>query len=114
MDRRFFYVELHKLGVNIQYFDVGGGLGVDYERICSQSDCSMNYGLNEYANSVICGIGNACDEHGLPHPTVITESGRAMTAYHVALVSNVFGVKCHEFSESLPPAEDALRMLESM
>ncbi len=109
-----FYVELHKLGVNIQYFDVGGGLGVDYEGTCSQSDCSVNYGLNEYANSVICGIGNACNEHGLPHPTVITESGRAMTAYHVVLVSNVFGVERHEFSEPLPPAEDAPCVLESM
>lgn len=74
----------------------------------------MNYDLNEYSNSVICGIGNACNEHGLPHPTVITESGRAMTAYHVALVSNAFGVERHEFSEPLPPAEDAPYVLESM
>ncbi|SPX51547.1 arginine decarboxylase [Klebsiella pneumoniae] len=50
-----FYVELHKLGVNIQCFDVGGGLGVDYEGTRSQSDCSVNYGLNEYANNIILG-----------------------------------------------------------
>ncbi len=109
-----FYVELHKLGVNIQYFDVGCGLCVDYERKCSQSDCSVNYSLNEFANSLICGIGNACNKHSLLHPTVITESGRAMTAYHVSLVSNMFGVERHEFSELLPPAEDATRVLESM
>lgn len=64
-----FYVELHKLGVNIQCFDVGGGLGVDYEGTRSQSDCSVNYGLNEYANNIIWAIGDACEENGLPHPT---------------------------------------------
>ena len=88
-----FYVELHKLGVNIQCFDVGGGLGVDYEGTRSQSDCSVNYGLNEYANNIIWAIGDACEENGLPHPTVITESGRAVTAHHTVLVSNIIGVE---------------------
>ncbi|CNK12173.1 Biosynthetic arginine decarboxylase [Yersinia aldovae ATCC 35236] len=109
-----FYVELHKLGVNIQCFDVGGGLGVDYEGTRSQSDCSVNYGLNEYANNVIWGIGDACNEHGLPHPTVITESGRAVTAHHTVLVSNVIGVERNEFSEPQAPEEDAPRALESL
>lgn len=109
-----FYVELHKLGVNIQCFDVGGGLGVDYEGTRSQSDCSVNYGLNEYANNVIWGIGDACNEHGLPHPTVITESGRAVTAHHTVLVSNVIGVERNEFCEPRPPASDAPRALESL
>ncbi|TCV96927.1 biosynthetic arginine decarboxylase [Biostraticola tofi] len=109
-----FYVELHKLGVNIECFDVGGGLGVDYEGTRSQSDCSANYGLNEYANNVIWGIGDACNEYGLPHPTVITESGRAVTAHHTVLVSNVIGVERNEFTEPHPPAEDAPRALESL
>ncbi|MCA6220368.1 biosynthetic arginine decarboxylase [Photorhabdus antumapuensis] len=109
-----FYVELHKLGVNIQCFDVGGGLGVDYEGTRSQSDCSVNYGLNEYANNVIWGIGDACDEHGLPHPTVITESGRALTAHHTVLVSNVIGVERNEFTQTTPPAEDASRPIASL
>lgn len=109
-----FYVELHKLGVNIQCFDVGGGLGVDYEGTRSQSDCSVNYGLNEYANNVIWGIGDACNEHGLPHPTVITESGRAVTAHHTVLVSNVIGVERNEFNEPQPPATDAPRALISL
>ncbi len=109
-----FYVELHRLGVNIECFDVGGGLGVDYEGTRSQSDCSANYGLNEYANNVIWGIGDACNEYGLPHPTVITESGRAVTAHHTVLVSNVIGVERNEFSEPLAPDEDAPRALESM
>src|SRR5476649_539975 len=109
-----FYVELHKLGVNIQCFDVGGGLGVDYEGTRSQSDCSVNYGLNEYANNVIWGIGDACNEHGLPHPTVITESGRAVTAHHTVLVSNIIGVERNEFRDPIAPEEDAPRALESM
>ncbi|RLM28222.1 arginine decarboxylase [Brenneria alni] len=109
-----FYVELHKLGVNIQCFDVGGGLGVDYEGTRSQSDCSVNYGLNEYANNVIWGIGDACNEYGLPHPTVITESGRAVTAHHTVLVSNIIGVERNEFSEPSAPEEDAPRALESL
>ena len=109
-----FYVELHRLGVNIECFDVGGGLGVDYEGTRSQSDCSANYGLNEYANNVIWGIGDACNEFGLPHPTVITESGRAVTAHHTVLVSNIIGVERNEFSEPNPPEEDAPRALESL
>ncbi|MBN3265075.1 biosynthetic arginine decarboxylase [Pectobacterium brasiliense] len=109
-----FYVELHKLGVNIQCFDVGGGLGVDYEGTRSQSDCSVNYGLNEYANNVIWGIGDACNEHGLPHPTVITESGRAVTAHHTVLVSNIIGVERNEFSDPTEPEEGAPRALESL
>ncbi|GHK56625.1 hypothetical protein KPZU09_63610 [Klebsiella pneumoniae] len=95
-----FYVELHKLGVNIQCFDVGGGLGVDYEGTRSQSDCSVNYGLNEYANNIIWAIGDACEENGLPHPTVITESGRAVTAHHTVLVSNIIGVERNEYTEA--------------
>ncbi|HGW4906811.1 TPA: biosynthetic arginine decarboxylase [Proteus mirabilis] len=109
-----FYVELHKLGVNIQYFDVGGGLGVDYEGTRSQSDCSVNYGLNEYANNVIWAIGDACDENELPHPTVITESGRALTAHHTVLISNVIGVERNEFTAITPPAEDAPRPIASL
>ncbi len=109
-----FYVELHKLGVRIQCFDVGGGLGVDYEGTRSQSDCSVNYGLNEYANNVIWGIGDACNEHNLPHPTVITESGRAVTAHHTVLVSNVIGVERNEFVEPDPLPENAPRALESL
>lgn len=109
-----FYVELHKLGVNIQCFDVGGGLGVDYEGTRSQSDCSVNYGLNEYANNIIWAIGDACEEHGLPHPTVITESGRAVTAHHTVLVSNIIGVERNEYTDPTAPAEDDTRALQNL
>lgn len=109
-----FYVELAKLGVNIKCFDVGGGLGVDYEGTRSQSDCSVNYGLNEYANNVIWAIGDACKEHSLEHPTVITESGRAVTAHHTVLVSNIIGVERYEFSTPVAPNADSPRPLKSL
>ena len=85
---------------------MGGGLGVDYEGTRSQSDCSVNYGLNEYAGSIIWAIGDACEEHGLPHPTVITESGRARDRAAV-LVSNIIGVERSEITEATPPQDDA-------
>lgn len=110
-----FYVELHKLGVNIQCFDVGGGLGIDYEGTRSQSDCSVNYGLNEYANNIIWGIGDACHEHKLPHPTVITESGRAVTAHHSVLISNVIGIERENHNnEPIAPNSDDPRALQSL
>lgn len=109
-----FYVELHKLGVNIQCFDVGGGLGVDYEGNRTQSDCSVNYGLNEYADTVVWGIGQACREHNLPHPTIITESGRGVTAHHAVLVSNVIGVERYQPETLEAPAKDAPSVLHSM
>lgn len=109
-----FYVELHKLGVNIQCFDVGGGLGVDYEGTRSQSDCSVNYGLNEYANNIVWAIGDACEEHQLPHPCIITESGRAVTAHHTVLVSNIIGVERNEYTDPIAPADTAQRALHSL
>lgn len=67
----------------------------------------MNYGLNEYANNIIWAIGDACEENGLPHPTVITESGRAVTAHHTVLVSNIIGVERNEYTVPTAPAEDS-------
>ncbi len=109
-----FYVELANLGVKIKCFDVGGGLGVDYEGTRSQSDCSVNHDLNEYANNVIWAIGDACEEHGLDHPTVITESRRAVTAHHTVLVSNIIGVERNKFITPQAPQEDAPRPILSM
>ncbi|WWP00857.1 MAG: biosynthetic arginine decarboxylase [Candidatus Dasytiphilus stammeri] len=102
-----FYVELHKLGVQIKCFDVGGGLGVDYEGTRSNSDFSVNYNLNEYAKNVILGISEICKEYYLPHPTVITESGRAITAHHTVLVSNIINIELIEFNLPEPPNNHA-------
>jgi arginine decarboxylase len=86
------YTELAKLGAGLQYLDVGGGLGVDYDGSQTNFESSMNYTLEEYANDVVYHIQSVCDEAGVPHPTIVSESGRATVAYHSALVFNVLGV----------------------
>src|SRR6187399_1145409 len=86
------YTELAKLGAGLQYLDVGGGLGVDYDGSQTNFESSMNYTLEEYANDVVYHIQTVCDEAAVPHPTIISESGRAVVAYHSALVFNVLGV----------------------
>ena len=86
------YTELHKAGAGLQYLDVGGGLGVDYDGSQTNFESSTNYTLEEYANDVVYHIQSVCDEAGVPHPTIISESGRAVVAYHSVLVFNVLGV----------------------
>ena len=80
------------MGAGLQYLDVGGGLGVDYDGSQTNFESSMNYTLEEYANDVVYHIQTVCDEAGVPHPTIISESGRAVVAYHSVLVFNVLGV----------------------
>jgi arginine decarboxylase len=86
------YTELAKLGAGLQYIDVGGGLGVDYDGSQTNFESSMNYTLEEYANDVVYHIQSVCDEANVPHPTIVSESGRAVVAYHSVLVFNVLGV----------------------
>ena len=88
-----FYVELRGMGLDITHVDVGGGLGVDYDGSGSTSDASVNYSLQEYANDVIYTLGEACKEHELPMPHVISESGRALTAHHALLLITVIDVE---------------------
>lgn len=88
-----FYAELHRLNVCIKVVDVGGGLGVDYEGTRSRSFCSTNYGLREYAHQVVRALREVSEELGLPHPHVITESGRALTAHHAALITDVIDIE---------------------
>ncbi len=86
------YVELHKQGAGLEYLDVGGGLGVDYDGSQTNFESSANYTLQEYANDVVYHVQSVCDEASVPHPTIISESGRAVVAYHSALVFGVLGV----------------------
>ncbi len=86
------YVELVKLGAGLKYLDCGGGLGVDYDGSNTNFPSSMNYSLQEYANDVVHYIQTVCDDQQVPHPTIVTENGRAIVAYHSALVFNVLGV----------------------
>lgn len=85
------YVELHKLGAGMRYLDVGGGLGIDYDGSQTDFESSINYTLQEYANDIIFRVKDVCDEASVPHPIVITESGRGMVAYHSVLVFDVLG-----------------------
>ena len=86
------YVELHRVGAGVSYLDVGGGLGIDYDGSQTDFESSVNYTLQEYANDVVFRIKSVCDEAGVPHPTIISESGRAVVAYHSLLVFDVLGV----------------------
>jgi arginine decarboxylase len=86
------YTELVKAGAGLEFLDVGGGLGVDYDGSQTNFESSMNYTLQEYANDVVYHIQTVCDETGVPHPTIVSESGRAVVAYHSVLVFNVLGV----------------------
>jgi arginine decarboxylase len=86
------YGKLRALGVPIQYLNLGGGLGVDYDGSKTAFDSSMNYSVQEYANDVVYTIKQICDEEGVPHPTLVTESGRAITAFHSVLLTNVLDV----------------------
>src|SRR5262249_31433537 len=86
------YVELARLGAGLKYMDVGGGLGVDYDGSQTNFESSTNYTLEEYANDVVYHLQSVCDEAGVPHPTIVSESGRAVVAYHSLLVFNVLGV----------------------
>jgi len=100
-----YFVELRTLGLPIGYVDVGGGLGVDYEGTRSRSACSVNYGLDQYASTVVQPLSEACAAHGFAPPHVITETGRAMVAHHAVLVTNVSDIE--RAPEGRVPAEDA-------
>ena len=98
------YVELVRLGAGLEILDVGGGLGVDYDGSQSNTESSINYTLQEYANDVVKAIGNICDEAEVEHPAIVTECGRALTAHHAALVFNVLGVDPDDRSPSIDVA----------
>ncbi|HXD49312.1 MAG TPA: biosynthetic arginine decarboxylase [Gemmatimonadaceae bacterium] len=97
-----FYVELRNLGLDVTHVDVGGGLGVDYDGTNSTSDASVNYSLQEYANDVVYTLAEACREHEIPMPHIISESGRALTAHHALLLLKVIDVE----SQSDRPVPD--------
>lgn len=101
------YVELKRAGAGLTFMDVGGGLGVDYDGSQTDFESSVNYTLQEYANDVVYHIQNVCDEAEVPHPTIVSESGRAIAAYHSVLVFNVVGVTGFGEDALQPIPEDA-------
>jgi arginine decarboxylase len=100
-------VELKRAGAGLKYMDVGGGLGIDYDGSQTDFESSVNYTLQEYANDVVYHIQNVCDEAEVAHPTIVSESGRAIAAYHSVLVFNVMGVTGFGEESFEPVPEDA-------
>ncbi len=96
------YAELFRIGAGVRFLDVGGGLGIDYDGSQTDFESSVNYTLQEYANDVVFRVKNVCDEAGVPHPTIVSESGRAVVAYHSLLVFDVLGVS-HFDRYEVPP-----------
>lgn len=86
---------LFEMGAHIRYMDVGGGLGIDYDGSRTNFESSMNYSLEEYARDIVYQVAEICREHDLPQPAIITESGRALTAHHAILITEVLGVTDH-------------------
>jgi arginine decarboxylase len=110
-----YYAELHALGVGINVVDVGGGLGVDYEGTRSRSYCSMNYSVQEYAHAVVHALRDICDQLALPNPDIITESGRALTAHHAVLITNVTDIEAVPDPQDLQqPREDQPSILHDL
>jgi arginine decarboxylase len=100
------YVEMRRAGAGLNYLDVGGGLGIDYDGSQTDFESSVNYTLQEYANDIVYHIQSVCDEAEVPHPIIVSESGRAVVAYHSVLVFNVLGVTGFGEEETLPEFND--------
>ncbi|HTA19482.1 MAG TPA: biosynthetic arginine decarboxylase [Polyangia bacterium] len=110
-----FYVEVAKLGAPLKYFDAGGGLGVDYDGSQTNFASSMNYTTQEYANDIVFSLQEICDSAGVAHPTIVTESGRAIVAHHSMLVMDILGVG--EFDVGKAPEKldkDANRVVRNL
>lgn len=110
-----YYETLRAQGAPIDTIDVGGGLGIDYEGTRSRSYCSMNYSIQEYANNIVYTISTICNQHQLPHPRIITESGRAITAHHALLITNIITAEpaCQE-TNLQPPEKAHLAILHEL
>ena len=109
-----YYAELRELGVEVTHVDVGGGLGVDYDGSGSTSQASVNYTLQEYADDVIYTLAEACREHELPMPHIISESGRALTAHHALLLLSVIDVESQADNTVPDLTEDHHTLLHEM
>jgi arginine decarboxylase len=104
-----YYVELRRLDAPITTVDVGGGLGVDYAGTLSATDCSMNYSIKEYATNILLALKPLCEEANMPEPNLISESGRALTAHHAILITNITDVERveHAPAPKTPSAQDS-------
>ena len=108
------FVELAKMGANMRYMDVGGGLAVDYDGSKTDFHASKNYNIQEYANDVVFGILDACSKANVPVPTIVTESGRAVTAHQSVLIFQVVGTNDVRFDEPAAPPPNAHPVLRGL
>jgi arginine decarboxylase len=110
-----FYAELFKMGFKLEYLDVGGGLGVDYDGSRTDFESSTNYSLQEYCSDVVYSIQEICANEEVPVPTIVSESGRAIAAHHSVLIVNIFGsIEVGTTPIDLPETEDEHNVVKEM
>ena len=111
-----FYVQLHNMGFNIEFIDCGGGLGVDYDGTrSSNSESSVNYSIQEYVNDCVYTIVEAANQSGIPHPNIITEGGRSLTAHHSVLIVDVMeSVSAPQMPEDFEPSESDHKLVHDL
>ena len=111
-----FFVQLHKMGFNIEFVDTGGGMGVDYDGTrSSNSESSVNYSIQEYVNDVVSTFVDAADKHELNHPNIITETGRSLTAHHSVLIFEVLETaSLPQMDDDWEPGEDAHELVKEL
>jgi arginine decarboxylase len=110
------YAKIREMGVGVEYLDIGGGMGVDYDGSKTRFDSSMNYTMQEYANDVIYTIKSVCEDENVPEPHLVTESGRAMTAYHALFITSIWD-EIETFADDRPEvtvAEDDPHVLQEL
>lgn len=101
-----YYAELHRMGIPIHTVDLGGGLAIDYDGTRTRSTYSMNYTVKEYASHIVSAFAEICESEDLPHPHLITESGRAITAHHAILITNIIDKERAPYDQKVKPATD--------
>ncbi len=111
-----FYVQLHNMGFNIEFIDCGGGLGVDYDGTrSSNSESSVNYSIQEYVNDCVYTLVEAANQNGIPHPNIITEGGRSLTAHHSVLIVDVMeSVTAPQMPEDFQPTENDHKLVHDL
>ena len=111
-----FYVQLHQMGFNIEFIDCGGGLGVDYDGTrSSNSESSVNYSIQEYVNDCVWTLVEAANQNGIPHPNIITEGGRSLTAHHSVLIVDVLeSVTAPQMPEDFQPSESDHKLVHDL
>lgn len=109
------YADLHKMGFELDYVDVGGGLGIDYDGSNSTNESSRNYSMQEYVADVVYGMKEMCDLEGVPHPNLVSESGRAITAHHSCVITEIVGeIKSNAAKMDTSAKEDEHVFLKNM